>query len=702
MTTSSILRLVGRRANKLSTTVASHPTVVRSFSAAPATVASSANNSETDIRGAAAFMVAAVAATGAGLISWRSDQSKKADCAAITAVVGKSGFGASKFLLDGLEKIQTRGYDGAGMATMKPTGGTMHIVKKSSADDKEDPIKMVREAAPYPLPGHSIGIAHTRWATVGSITDKNAHPHTDASGKIAVVHNGSIFNKEALRNELKELGYKFYGQTDTEVIAKLIGHYHANGKVDIRDATKKAMKRLQGTYGLALMCSDHPEELVVTCHGSPLYIGVGDDGTFVASNPSAFRDYSRNFIKLGDKEVATIDIHGRNLDLTKMIEATDDEESVPASPAPYPHWFIKEVMEQPQAIGRALCFGGRLSLNTSNLGGLQEHVEKLKDISSILLVGVGSSFNAATYGAKLFKHAGVFANVAAMDANATEDSDFKQFTKKSHKSGLVALSQSGETQEVIETVQLAQRNMVPVMSVVNEVGSTVASMTKCGVYTNAGPENAFLSTKSFTSQVVCLALMAMWFRQTKGEGSDQSLAESLQRLPISFGMLMRTQSVCKKAAKKLLPKEHCFVLGKGFGEPIAMEGALKLKEIGYLHAEGYSGGALKHGPFAMIEDENGKQGSTPIIMLVFDDMHAHHMRTACEEVKARGAELIIITDNKKLADGLDDDPIIIPSNGPLTALGAVVPLQFIAYELAMLKGNNPDTPRSLLKYYSTV
>jgi len=702
MTTSSVLRLVGRRANKLSTTVASHPTVVRSFSAAPATVASSANNSETDIRGAAAFMVAAVAATGAGLISWRSEESKKADCAAITAVVGKSGFGASKFLLDGLEKIQTRGYDGAGMATMKPTGGTMHIVKKSSADDKEDPIKMVREAAPYPLSGHSIGIAHTRWATVGSITDKNAHPHTDASGKIAVVHNGSIFNKEALRNELKELGYKFYGQTDTEVIAKLIGHYHANGKVDIRDATKKAMKRLQGTYGLALMCSDHPEELVVTCHGSPLYIGVGDDGTFVASNPSAFRDYSRNFIKLGDKEVATIDIHGRNLDLTKMIEATDDEESVPASPAPYPHWFIKEVMEQPQAIGRALCFGGRLSLNTSNLGGLQEHVEKLKDISSILLVGVGSSFNAATYGAKLFKHAGVFANVAAMDANATEDSDFKQFTKKSHKSGLVALSQSGETQEVIETVQLAQRNMVPVMSVVNEVGSTVASMTKCGVYTNAGPENAFLSTKSFTSQVVCLALMAMWFRQTKGEGSDQSLAESLQRLPISFGMLMRTQSVCKKAAKKLLPKEHCFVLGKGFGEPIAMEGALKLKEIGYLHAEGYSGGALKHGPFAMIEDENGKQGSTPIIMLVFDDMHAHHMRTACEEVKARGAELIIITDNKKLADGLDDDPIIIPSNGPLTALGAVVPLQFIAYELAMLKGNNPDTPRSLLKYYSTV
>lgn len=225
-------------------------------------------------------------------------------------------------------------------------------------------------------------------------------------------------------------------------------------------------------------------------------------------------------------------------------------------------------MEQPQAIGRALCFGGRLSLDTASLGGLQDNIDKLKGISSLLLVGVGSSFNAASYGAKLFKHTGVFTTVSAMDANATEDSDFKQFTKKSPKSGLVALSQSGETKEIIDTVQLAQRNMVPVMSVVNEVGSSVASMTKCGVYTNAGKENSFLSTKSFTSQVVCLALMSMWFRQTKGKemgltNTDHTLAESLQRLPITFGMLMRTQSACKKAAKKLVSKEHCFVLGKG-------------------------------------------------------------------------------------------------------------------------------------------
>ncbi|KAL7546033.1 hypothetical protein ACHAWF_009379 [Thalassiosira exigua] len=332
-----------------------------------------------------------------------------------------------------------------------------------------------------------------------------------------------------------------------------------------------------------------------------------------------------------------------------------------------------------------------------------------QDIDSLTVVGCGSSFNAATYGTKLLRHTGVFTNVMAMDANSAEVSDYRGRPNPKN-SGLLALSQSGETIDVVESIQLAQRRDIPVMSIVNEVGSTIANMTKCGVYTNSGRENATSSTKTFTAEVVSLALVSMWFHQMKSKekggkvstsNEHRALAESLQRLPITFGMIMRTQSACKKAAKKLLSKEHCFVLGKGFGEPIAMEGALKLKEVGYLHAEGYSGGALKHGPFAMIEDENGKQGSTPIIMLVLDDRHAHHMRTACEEVKARGAELIIITDNKKLADGLDDDPIVIPSNGPLTALGAVVPLQMIAYELSMLKDNNPDAPRHLLKSYQT-
>jgi glucosamine--fructose-6-phosphate aminotransferase (isomerizing) len=244
------------------------------------------------------------------------------------------------------------------------------------------------------------------------------------------------------------------------------------------------------------------------------------------------------------------------------------------------------------------------------------------------------------------------------------------------------------------------------MSVVNAVGSLIARTTKLGVYCNAGRENAVASTKAFTTQVTVLALIALWFRELKDrvngitEHSAEAalLKESLMRLPICCGMALKNREQCLEVAERLNGKEHCFILGKGYGEPVAMEGALKIKEMCYLHAEGYSGGALKHGPFALIEsDENGKQGATPIIMLILDDNHAHHMRTAAEEVKARGADVIVITDKAELADGIDDKPIVIPSNGPMTALGAVMPIQLIAYELAMLRGINPDTPRNLAK-----
>jgi len=659
----------------------------------------------------ASLILAAALAAAAATVAGAGKEKEKADCTAIAGVVGKDNFDAREYLLSGLDQIKTtRGYDGAGMATMPPDATGMTIVKKSSSDDKADPMVMLRDAS-RPMFGHSIGIAHTRWATVGSITDKNAHPHTDASGKIAVVHNGSIFNRNELRRELKGLGYQMIGQTDTEVIAKLIGHYYDGGKVAIDKATTMAMQRCQGTWGLVVMCNDSPGELVVTSHGSPLYIGVGSEGTFIASNPAAFKGFSPNFIKLENMEVATITVDGRNLDMTKIIEPETrwkEINEVQASPSPYPHWFIKEVMEQPQAIGRALGdFGGRLFLDKATLGGLDENYDKIKSIENLMIAGCGSSLNAASFGTKLMRHTGAFTTVCAIDGNSTDDRDFRLQTANP-KSGLVVISQSGETKDIVDLVQMASNKQTPVISIVNSVGSSVANMTKCGIYCHSGPEVASTSTKVFTSQVVCMALAAMWFGQTKAKekglplsNAHHALAEALQRLPISFGMLMRSQNSCKKAAQKLLKKEHCFVLGKGFGEPVAMEGALKLKEVGYLHAEGYSGGALKHGPFAMIEDDkNGKQGATPIIMLVLDDTHAHHMRTACEEVKARGAQLIIITDNRKLADGLDDDPIVIPSNGPLTALGAVVPLQMIAYELAILKGNNPDAPRNILKTYA--
>lgn len=500
---------------------------------------------------------------------------------------------------------------------------------------------------------------------------------------------------------LQKEGHKFTSQTDTEVIAKLIGHIYAQDKCSVKDATEKALESCDGTWGLCIMCSDQPDELVVACNGSPLVIGISDDRTFIASETSAFNRYTKNFISLKDGEIGVLHSDGRTLDLSRKQQAPDQQ--VKLSPEPFPHWTLKELVEQPEAIARAMGFGGRLGADRVYLGGLDKNMDQVKELRHMMLSACGTSLNASKYGERLMKHLESFESVVSIDAAETEPKDFPCQGRKKETAVLV-VSQSGETKDVVRVVNSAMEKNLVVMSVVNAVGSLIARTTKMGVYCNAGRENAVASTKAFTTQVTVLALIALWFRQLRDEREGKSssveanrLKDALMRLPITFGMALKTRDQCKKIAARLQDKEHCFVLGKGYGEPVALEGALKIKEMCYLHAEGYSGGALKHGPFALIEDDKGKFGATPIIMLILDDNHAHHMRTAAEEVRARGAELIVITDKKSLAADICDDPIVIPNNGPLTALGAVLPLQMIAYELAMLRGINPDTPRNLAK-----
>jgi glucosamine--fructose-6-phosphate aminotransferase (isomerizing) len=586
--------------------------------------------------------------------------------------------------------MKNRGYDSAGLATMSGAGGPMVVTKYASDGDKADSIDLVKKHSQSSV-GHSVGIAHTRWATHGGKTDENAHPHVDSSGKIALVHNGTLNNANELRRELQAKGHRFTSQTDTEVIAKLIGHIY--NQVDkgctVKDATEKALTQCDGSWGLCIMCTDAPDELVVACNGSPLVIGIADDRTFVASETSAFNRYTKNFISMKDGEIGVLHSDGRTLDLTRKQKAPDQE--VKLSPEPFPHWTLKELYEQPEAIARALGFGGRLGADKILLGGLDSNFETVSKIKHMTLAACGTSLNAARYGERLMKHLGSFDSVYSIDAAETEPKDFP-CPKNTKETGVIVVSQSGETKDVARVVNAAMDKGITVMSVVNAVGSLIARTTKMGVYCNAGRENAVASTKAFTTQVTVMALIAIWFRQTRDklEGCQPSvetmrLKDALMRLPISFGMALKTRDQCKGIAERLKDKEHCFVLGKGYGEPVALEGALKIKEMCYLHAEGYSGGALKHGPFALIEGANGKFGATPIILIILDDNHAHHMRTCAEEVKARGAELIIITDKPELARDLDDHAIIIPNNGPLTALGAVLPLQLIAYELAMLR-----------------
>lgn len=496
------------------------------------------------------------------------------------------------------------------------------------------------------------------------------------------------------------MGLIFKSETDTEIIAQLVGVYLDKG-FDSKDALSKALSRCDGTWGIALINKSTPNEIIVACNGSPMVIGLGQGKSFIASETTAFSRYTKNYIAMKDGEIGIVRSSGTTLDISRVEVAPDHD--VLLTPDPHPHFTIKELLEQPEAIARALSYGARMNGKKVVLGGLDKNVEIMASIQNFLLTGCGTSRHAAELGAKIMRDLDIFAGVSVLDAAEVRRSDIP-----GHHGGVLAVSQSGETKDVQRAVKIAEEKGVPCISVVNSVGSLIARTTGLGVYLNAGREHAVASTKAFTTQVVVLSLIALWFRQQKEEREKLSelplrkeLLESLQRMPISFGMSLKCREKCKNIAEKLVNKESMFILGKGYAEPIALEGALKIKEMTYIHAEGYSGGALKHGPFALIEGAEGKNGATPVICIILDDDHAMHMRTAAEEVKARGANVYVITDNPKLARGIDPDPIVIPRNGPLTALIAVLPLQLIAYELALLRGVNPDVPRNLAKAVTT-
>lgn len=428
-----------------------------------------------------------------------------------------------------------------------------------------------------------------------------------------------------------------------------------------------------------------------------MVIGIGQGRNYIASETSAFSRYTKNYIAMKDGELGVVTAKNSTLDISRLEKAPDNE--VLLSPAPYPHFTIKELTEQPEAIARALSYGARMNGSIVVLGGLDKNVEKLSTIDNLLLTGCGTSKFAAELGAKIMRDLDCFDSVLVLDSAEVRSSDIPK-----KRSGMLVVSQSGETKDVHRAVKLAEKMNVPCISVVNSVGSLIARSTGLGVYLNAGREHAVASTKAFSTQVTVLTLIALWFKQTKekklglsSSSQTREYLEALQRMPISFGMALRTREQCQKVAAEIFKKNHLFVLGKGYAEPIASEGALKIKEITYIHAEGYSGGALKHGPFALIEGKDGVDGATPVFCIILDDEHAQLMRTSAEEVKARGAKVYVITDNPKLAVGIDETPIVIPNNGPLTALIAVLPLQIIAYEVALLKGINPDVPRNLAK-----
>lgn len=376
----------------------------------------------------------------------------------------------------------------------------------------------------------------------------------------------------------------------------------------------------------------NPDEIVVACNGSPMVVGLGQNKTFIGSETTSFNKYTKNYIALKDGEIGVVTASGSHLDLSRVEIAPDHE--ILLTPDPYPHFTLKECIEQPEAIARSLSYGARMDGKRVILGGLDMNAALMSTIQNLLLTGCGTSGHAAQFGAKIMRDLDCFDTVNVMDSAEVRRSDIPK-----RGGALLVVSQSGETKDVFRAVKIGEEVGVPRISVVNVVGSLIARQTGLGVYLNAGRENAVASTKAFTTQVTVLALIALWFRQQKEAKEKLSelplkreLMESLQRLPISFGMALRSREKCRKVAEQLKDKSHLFVLGKGYAEPIAYEGALKIKEMTYIHSEGYSGGALKHGPFALIEGKEGKEGQTPVIIVILDDEHANAMRTAAEEV----------------------------------------------------------------------
>lgn len=612
---------------------------------------------------------------------------------------------AKDYLLEGLQMLRSRGYDSAGISTLSEDFHSEEqshekILSNSYRKTKICTSKFASVTASdsFDILCQNVknlhlgrcGIGHTRWATHGAKSDVNAHPHSDQNNVISLVHNGTIENWFQLKKELaSNHDIKFKSETDSEVVVQLIALYYKKEK-NLIASISCAISRLEGTYGLAIICRDYPDQIIAVRRGSPLVIGISEDKKWVASEYMAFSRYTKQYVSLKDEEIAIIKNNQISIDIRGRVSEAPFEEIV-SSPTPFPHWTIKEISEQPEAIERALNYGGRLSeTNVVMLGGLSEKRKILVQVDHLVICACGTSFYCALYAANLMRHLRSFHTVQVVNASEFEVHYLTE------RSALMVVSQSGETRDVLRAVKMALENNVIVFSAVNAVGSQIATLTNCGVYINAGREFGVASTKAFTSQVVVLVLVAIWFAQAKQTREVSVLAGDLsQRLhcmSIYTKFALQTSKQCERIAAKIQERKSLFVLGKGFGEAIAKEAALKIKEISYVHAEGFSAGELKHGPFALIE------AKTPIFVILLNDKHAKLVRVACKEVLARGAELFVVTDDKALTEEFKASEVItVRSNGFLSALLCVIPFQMIAYYTALVKGLDPDKPRNLAK-----
>jgi glutamine---fructose-6-phosphate transaminase (isomerizing) len=603
-------------------------------------------------------------------------------------IVGYIGYrDAFPVLINGLKRLEYRGYDSAGVSVLD---GSPHIYKcKGKVSDLEAYVQG------KPVSGH-VGMGHTRWATHGEPNDINAHPHQSFKGKFVIIHNGIIENYAALKERLINRGYQFASQTDSEVLVNLIEYIYLAGGVDAEMAVRLALGKVEGAYGIVVMCTDEPDKLIAARKGSPLVIGVGSDEYFLASDATPLVEYTKSVIYLNDQNIAVITKSELSIKTLKNIQLTPNVQKLDLDVGEidkggYEHFMLKEIFEQPRSIHDT--FRGRVIQAESelHLGGLYNVIPKLVDANRIIIIGCGTSWHAGLVGEYLFE------DLARIPCEVEYASEFRYRRPIINKTDVViAISQSGETADTLAAIRLAKEAGALVLGICNVVGSSIPRETDAGVYTHAGPEIGVASTKAFTAQVTVLAMMAMLLGKKRNYLTTEQYHHYINEIaliPDKIESILKHNDVVIELAKTYKDVNNFLYLGRGYLFPVALEGALKLKEISYIHAEGYPAAEMKHGPIALIDH------NMPVVVLATKDHSYDKIVSNIQEVKARkGIIIAIVNEGDTTIKQLATHTIEIPACDTIfSPLLAVVPLQLLSYHIAVMRGCNVDQPRNLAK-----
>ncbi len=589
-------------------------------------------------------------------------------------------------ILDGLHRLEYRGYDSAGIAVMEE--GEIQFIK--NAGKVSDLSRLIDDSV---LKG-SIGIGHTRWATHGEPNTVNSHPHFDRTGKIGIIHNGIIENYNSIKEVLLNKGFDFKSETDTEVLVQLISEIYYSDGLSFEQAVQSALNQVVGAYGIVAFCSDEPNKLVAARHGSPLVFGIGDDEYFIASDASPIVEHTRKVIYLDEGEIITITKSGYEIrsivndniinKISTEIELSIDE----IEKGEFPHHMLKEIHDQVHTITDTMR--GRIdpSDGSAHLGGIAEQIDRIKNAHRIYITACGTSWHAGLMGKYLIEE------YARIPVHVEYASEFRYRNPIiNSKTVVIAISQSGETADTLAAIKKAKEFGALTVGICNVVGSTIARETDCGVYTHAGPEIGVASTKAFTSQVAVLFLLSLCFRKDNGP-TGKNFSEALFNIGEQVKQILKNPDSIKEVANATFNSDNFLYLGRGMNFPVALEGALKLKEISYIHAEGYPAAEMKHGPIALIDEK------MPVVFIASNDETYAKVLSNIQEVKARNGIVITLTDHvsneiKKISDFIIEVP---KSRHPrIFPILASISLQLLAYELAVLRECNIDRPRNLAK-----